>query len=39
MFPLYDWHNLKGQLIRKKVFCAKKKLNIPRTEEDRGANS
>ena len=30
MFPLYDGYNLKRQLIRKKVLCAKKKPNIPR---------
>ena len=39
MFPLYDWYNLKGQLIRKKVLCAKKKPNIPEAEGDREANS
>ena len=39
MFPFYDWYNLKGQLIKKKVLCAKKKLNIPEAEWDREANS
>ena len=39
MFPLYDWCNLKGQLIRKKVLCAKKKPNILGDEGDREANS
>ena len=39
MFPLYDWYNLKRQLIRKKVLCAKKKPNIPEAEGDREANS
>ena len=32
MFPLYGWYNLKGQLIRKKILCAKKKPNIPGAE-------
>ena len=39
MFPLYDWYNLKGQLIRKKVLCAKKKPNISEAERNREANS
>ena len=39
MFPLYDWYNLKGQLIRKKILCVKKKPNIPRAEGKREANS
>ena len=39
MFPLYDWYNLNGQLIRKKVLCAKKKPNILGDEGDREANS
>ena len=34
MFPPYDWYNLKGQLIREKVLCAKKKQNIPEAEGD-----
>ena len=39
MFPLYDWYNLKGQLIKKNILCAKKKPNIPEVEGDREANS
>ena len=39
MFPLYDWYNLKGQLIKKNVLCAKEKPNIPESEGDREANS
>ena len=39
MFPLYDWYNLKRQLIRKKVLCAKKKPKIHEAEGDREANS
>ena len=39
MFTLYDWYNLKGQLIRKKVLCTKKKPNNPEAEGDREANS
>ena len=39
MSPLYDWYNLNGQLIRKKVLRAKKKPNIPEAEGDREANS
>ena len=39
MFPLYDWCNLKRQLIRKKDLCTKKKSNNPQAEGDREANS
>ena len=35
MFLLYDWYNLKRQLIRKKVLSAKKKPNILKAEGDR----
>ena len=36
---MIQWYNLKGQLIRRKILCAKKKPNIPRAEENREANS
>ena len=41
MFPLYEWYNLKGQLIRKTVLYAKKKPNIPKAKAqgNREANS
>ena len=39
MFPLYDWYNLNGQLIRRKFCVLRKNQTSPRLRGDREANS